>query len=309
VWNGSDQSGAARRNGEAARPRYRGRFMEVEQRLRERADRLTPAERRIAAIVLAGPQIVAFGTVAELAEAAGAGTATVVRFSVKLGYDGWSELQASVRRDLTGQLRPAVERIRDEPPTDGQALLRSHLEAELSNVRTTLEGVDVDALEAAVALVADVDRPVLVLSGVASRGVAVQFVGDLEQLRPACRLLDGNPIDIVRTLALAGADATVVALDLRRYERWLLDAVEVARDNGSAVVAITDSVLSPLAAAAGQTFVVAAASAGPFDSHVGTLALLDLLVADTATALRSSATTRLDRLESAWQRADALTDD
>jgi hypothetical protein len=37
--------------------------------------------------------------------------------------------------------------------------------------------------------------------------------------------------------------------------------------------------------------------------------LLDLLVADVATALRASATERLDRLEAAWQHAGALTDD
>jgi DNA-binding MurR/RpiR family transcriptional regulator len=251
---------------------------------------------------------VAFGTVADLASAAGAGTATVVRFAVKLGYDGYSELQASIRRDLTGQLRPAAERIR-EAPVGGASLIERHLEAELSNVSATLGGVVDDDLAAAVTLLADVDRPVLVLSGVASRGVATQFVGDLEQLRPACRLLDGNGVDIVRTLALAGATSTVVALDLRRYERWLLDAVEVARDNGSTVVAITDSILSPLATSSAHAFIVAAAAAGPFDSHVGTLALFDLLVAEVAAALRSSAAARLDRLEQAWQRADALTDD
>ena len=283
--------------------------MEVEQRLRERSDRLTPSERRIAETILAGPQVVAFGTVAELAVAARVGAATVVRFATKLGYDGYSELQASIRRDLTGQLRPAVERIRDAPATGRAALLARHLAAEISNVQATLDGVDPLTLGGAVALLADRDRPVLVLSGVASRGVATQFVGDLEQLRPACRLLDGNPIDIVRTLALVGSAATVVALDLRRYERWLIDAQREARSNGAAVVAITDSVLSPLARAADHAFVVEAASAGPFDSHVGTLALLDLLVADVATALRSSATERLDRLEAAWQRADALADD
>ncbi len=282
--------------------------MEVEQRLRERAARLTPSERRIAETILADPQVVAFGTVAELAAASGAGTATVVRFAVKLGFDGYSELQASIRHDLARQLRPAAERIRDEPATRGAALLDRHLMAEISNVRATLEAVDPAMLAGAVALLADRARPVLVLSGVASRGVATQFVGDLEQLRPACRLLDGNAIDIVRTLALVGAEATVVALDLRRYERWLIDAQGEARANGAAVVAITDSVLSPLGRSADHAFVVEAASAGPFDSHVGTLALLDLLVADVATALRSSATERLDRLEAAWQRADALTD-
>jgi DNA-binding MurR/RpiR family transcriptional regulator len=283
--------------------------MEVEQRLRERAARLTPSERRIAETVLAAPQSVAFGTVADLAAAAGVGAATVVRFAVKLGFDGYSELQASIRRDLSGQLRPAAQRIRDEPATGGAELLARHLDAEISNVRATLEAVDAATLGGAVALLADRARTVLVLSGVASRGVAVQFVGDLEQLRPACRLLDGNPIDIVRTLALVGADATVVALDLRRYERWLIEALTEARTNGAAVVSITDSVLSPLATAADHAFVVEAASAGPFDSHVGTLALLHLLVADVATALRSSATERLDRLEAAWQRADALTDE
>ena len=40
----------------------------------------------------------------------------------------------------------------------------------------------------------------LVLSGVASRGVALQFVGDLDQLRPGVRLLDGTQVDVVRTL-------------------------------------------------------------------------------------------------------------
>ncbi len=282
--------------------------MEVEQRLSEHADRLTPAERRIAETILAGPEVVAFGTVADLAAAASAGTATVVRFAVKLGFDGYSELQASIRRDLTGQLRPAVERIRDAPATGGAALLARHLAAEVSNVQATLDGVDPAVLAAAVGLLADTARPVLVLSGVASRGVATQFVGDLEQLRPACRLLDGNQIDIVRTLALVGAEATVVALDLRRYERWLVDAQQTALDNGAAVISITDSVLSPLARSADHSFLVEAASAGPFDSHVGTLALLDLLVADVASALRSTATERLDRLEAAWRRADALTD-
>ena len=283
--------------------------MDVEQRLRERADRLTPSERRIAETILAGPEVVAFGTVAELAGAARVGTATVVRFATKLGYEGYSELQASIRRDLTGQLRPAVERIRDAPATGGAALLARHLAAEISNVQATLDAVDASSLDGAVALLADTSRPVLVLSGVASRGVAMQFVGDLEQLRPSCRLLDGNPIDIVRTLALVGAEGTVIALDLRRYEKWLIDAQREALANGASVVAITDSVLSPLARDADHTFVVEAASAGPFDSHVGTLALLDLLVADVATALRASATGRLDRLESAWQRAGALTDD
>jgi DNA-binding MurR/RpiR family transcriptional regulator len=285
-----------------------GDGMDVESRLVARSASLTPSERRIGETVLASPQLVAFGTVADVAEAARVGTATVVRFAVKLGFDGYTDLQASVQHDLAGQLRPAVERIRDQATAD-DAVIDRHVGVEVGNVRATLDAVDADVLRSVVARLADDTRAVLVLSGVASRGVAVQFVGDLEQLRPAVRLLDGNGIDIIRTLALAGGDATLVVLDLRRYERWLLDAANLARERGVWIAAISDSVLSPLSTLAHASFVVSAASAGPFDSHVGTLALLNLLVVDVAVARRHDATVRLDLLEAAWRDADALTDD
>jgi DNA-binding MurR/RpiR family transcriptional regulator len=71
---------------------------------------------------------------------------------------------------------------------------------------------------------------------------------------------------------------------------------------------MADSVLSPLAEVAACTLVVAAAGAGTFDSHVGTLALMNVLVTGVADALRADATHRLDRIESAWRDAGALTD-
>jgi DNA-binding MurR/RpiR family transcriptional regulator len=282
--------------------------MDLEQRLRERADLLTPSERRIGETILANSQLVAFGTVADVAEAARVGTATVVRFAVKLGFDGYSQLQASVQRDVSGQLRPAVERIRDQRAGD-DSLAARHADVETANVRSTLEAVRVGDGRAVVDRLSDEQFPVLVLSGVASRGVAMQFVGDLEQLRTGVRLLDGNQVDIVRTLALVGQEATLVVLDLRRYERWLIDAMQLARGRGAWAVALTDNVLSPLASMSERSFVVSAASTGPFDSHVGTLALLNLFVVEVAARRRDGAATRLDAIEAAWIAADALTDD
>jgi DNA-binding MurR/RpiR family transcriptional regulator len=39
---------------------------------------------------------------------------------------------------------------------------------------------------------------------------------------------------------------------------------------------------------------------GPFDSHVGTLVLLDALAAGVAAKLQKTATARLDAIEVAW---------
>jgi DNA-binding MurR/RpiR family transcriptional regulator len=101
----------------------------------------------------------------------------------------------------------------------------------------------------------------------------------------------------------------VVALDLRRYDRWVLDWVERAAAAGAALVVLTDSAVSPLARAAGegdQVFVVAAESAGPFDTYVGALALFDALIAGVADRTRAASTDALDRVEAAWRDADVL---
>jgi DNA-binding MurR/RpiR family transcriptional regulator len=55
-------------------------------------------------------------------------------------------------------------------------------------------------------------------------------------------------------------------------------------------------------------FTVTAEGAGPFDSHVGTLALANALVTGVAERLKQPATDRLDRIEDSWQAADTLVD-
>jgi DNA-binding MurR/RpiR family transcriptional regulator len=279
--------------------------MDVAHRIADAADRLTTAERRVAEVVLAQPSRVAFGTVAELAEAAGAGAATVVRLADKLGYEGFTGLQAAVQDDLSRQLRPAVERIRRPAADDlpGQVLA-----AETANVQSTLLGIGRDDLTTATRLLSDPGGAVLVASGDASLGVARHLAAELTALRDGVELLDGNPVAVLRRLALVAPGDTVIAIDLRRYDSWVVSTVEHARTRGAAIIAVTDSVLSPLAVGAAARFVVSANGIGPFDSHVGTLALCNLLVAAVAAERRTEAVDRLDAAEAAWRDAGALTD-
>jgi len=279
--------------------------VEAEARIAQSGATLTPAERRVAEVVLEQPQLVAFGTVADLASAAGSGAATVVRLAAKLGYDGFSSLQASIQHDLAGQLRPAAERIREQGPPSAAD---THLRLELENVRSTLGDADGDVVKAVVELLGDLRTSVSVVSGDASRGIAWQVADDLAALRPGVQVIEGNEVRVARQLALLGPGDAVVALDLRRYDRWLVDAVGRARRAGASVVAVSDSVLSPLASLADHTLVVSAAGAGPFDSHVGTLALMNLLVAGAAERLRTSAIDRLGRAEAAWTEHGSLVD-
>jgi DNA-binding MurR/RpiR family transcriptional regulator len=277
--------------------------VDLGERVTSRLAALTPAERRVADVVLARRQLVAFGTVAELAAEAGAGAATVVRLAGKLGFDGFSELQQQVRAELARQLRPAVERIR-EPAADDP--IGRHLAEETENVRASLESLTDELLTTVVEHLTDPGRSVAIVSGDASAGVGRQLAIELGALRPGVGLIDGNPVAVAQRLALHETGDVLIAMDVRRYDRWVVEAVDWARRQGWWIVSITDSVVSPLAEAADAIVVVRAASPGPFDSHTGTLAVCGLLVAATAARLRATAADRLDRAEQAWREAAVL---
>jgi DNA-binding MurR/RpiR family transcriptional regulator len=279
--------------------------LEVADRISAAGARLTAAERRVARAVLERPNLVAFGTVAELASASGAGAATVVRLATKLGFDGFTALQSSVQEDLSRQLRPAAERIREL--ADRPAVER-HRDTAIANVTETIDNVNRTTLDRVVDLLSDLDRPVLVLAGEAEHGVAEQFVRGLCSLRAGVAQVAGNDVAVRQQLALADAGTTLFVIDLRRYERWLLDAVTVAEAAGHTIVACTDGPLSPLAIVAEHSFTLAARSTSPFDSHVGTLTLLELIIGAVAERLRETATSRLERVEAAWAAARSLTE-
>ena len=272
---------------------------------------LTPAERRVAAVVADDPEAVAFGTVADVARQAGASGATVVRLAAKLGFDGVVELQAAVRDELARRLRPASQRIRRPAAGD---VLGTALATEMANVAATLEPVDRRAFDAAVTLLSGgrtkgrAAPRVFVLSGDASAGIASLFADELSMLRPDVAFVDGSEVRVARRLADLRPADTVVAIDLARYDRAVLDTAARAAAAGAAVLALSDSALSPLAGSATVSFTASVTGTGPFDSHVGLLALANVLLAGVAARLRRSATDRLDRVEAAWRDAAVLTD-
>jgi DNA-binding MurR/RpiR family transcriptional regulator len=278
----------------------------MEARIEEHRELLSPAERQVAEVVLRDPEAVAFGTVARVAAQAGTSGASVVRLATRLGFPGFSGLQAAVQAAIGQQLRPAVERIRAE---QGPDVVTRTLQAELDNVQRTLAAVDGQAFDAAVRLLADRRRRVVVVAGDAETGVGAMFATSLSLVRPGVVQASGSDVAVARQMAGCGPDTVVVAVDLRRYERWVVEHVARAVAAGATAVAVTDSLLSPLAAQAAVAFTVSAEGAGVFDSHVGTLALTNALVTGTAARLRRSATDRLDAVEAAWRAAGALIDE
>lgn len=271
--------------------------MGVIDRIVEHAHELTVSERKVAEVLSGDPQAIAFGTVAEVARRAGTSGPSVVRLAVKLGYAGFVEMQGDVQQELARLLAPAHDRIRQRPPSD---LMTRTRDVEFDNVEQSLANVSSTNFAETVARLADRRRHVWIAASDHMRPVGLAMASHLGQLRDGVELLDGSEVAISRRLAGHGPHDALVAIDTRRYERWLLSLATFAASQSIEVTALTDSPLSPLVAPAKDAYFFAAQGVGPFDSLVGALAVVNILVAAVAGRVRPSATSRLNAIENAW---------
>ena len=274
--------------------------------IRSHREQLSPAERRVADVVISDPQLVAFGTVAELAGRAGTSGASVVRLATRIGLVGFTDLQERVQSELTTRIHQAAERIHRAPESD---LLGRTATLAADAVQRSLDSISRKDFEAAVDLLARTDHQVYVIASEASRGIGVQFTNELAMIRPRVIQVTGSPVAVQQMLADVVDGDLVVALDLPRYDRWLIEAADFARANGAQVIAVSDSQLSPLGQGAAIVFAVSADGTGPFDSHVSSLALFEALVSGVASHLQGPASHHLDRIEAAWAAGGVLSED
>ncbi len=257
---------------------------------------LTPTERRLARLVLDDPTTVAFGTVADLAREADTSGPSVVRFAAKLEFDGYGDLQDHVRHSLTEQLRRPTDRIRDDAARPAAAGL-------IEQVSDAVATVDQAALQTFATAIAEAKGTVWVLCAETSATPGTLLAGNLRLLRPDVDTLGGPPSLMASRLAEAGPDDVALVIDFPRYETAVVSATDQLARAGVTLLAITDGPFSPLATLADAWWGIRVDAVGPFDSVLPVVAVIELLIAETARLLRHDASERLDRIEQLWAAA------
>src|SRR3979411_2372884 len=85
----------------------------VGELVRHRLASLSPAERKLARVLLASYPIAGLESVARFAERARVSPPTVTRFITKLGFRGYPEFQETLRTEVQARLSSPVARYRD----------------------------------------------------------------------------------------------------------------------------------------------------------------------------------------------------
>lgn len=257
--------------------------------------RLTPTQRRIAHSLVQHAGSAAYLSAAEVAELAGVSQPSVTRFAMALGYAGYPALRRELR-SLVG--------VGTAPADSGENPVQRALRAETQHLERMADQLaSLDAVRQAAGLLA-ASRPLPVLGLRAAGPLAAYFGYFAAKVHPDVRVLDDGGtmlLDRLDQARAAGATA-MLAIVLPRYPRETLEAVRDASDAGLAVVALTDSAVSPVA---GYADVVLPAPVGTqlvFDLHTGPMAMAMVLLQAMCDAAPEPAQRRLEEFEAIASR-------
>jgi DNA-binding MurR/RpiR family transcriptional regulator len=276
-------------------PATQGDKLAFFRRLQESA--LSPSHRRIARYLARHYGTAASQTAAEVATTVKTSEATVIRFALRVGYDGYPALRRQLHRMLYEDVT-SIELLGRPLPHRGRRrdALTTVVQAEVEHLRALAAGLPREEFTRLVKGLVGAGR-VYVVGHRASASLAAFFGYMLAKVHDdvvAVTLGGSTAVDAFRAVPPA---TWLVAIAFPRYPRETVDIVEFAREEGITVAAITDTVLSPVAKRADIVLPVLGEPVSFVDSHCAVQTLLAAVLVDYGLRARERTEARLERFE------------
>jgi len=269
-------------------------------------DSLTPQTRKAATYVLENPNDVGVSSIREIAEAANVKPDTFMRMARSVGFDGYDDFREPFRQEIRRGTASFPDRARWLQSLDRRGklggLYADMVHSTLSNIETTFSGIDDQMLKQAADTIW------------ASRQVFVLGVGIHSSNARNFTYLASTGMDLFHAIPQPGSTAiddlaraderdVLIVITCKPYRSEIIEAVEVAREQGVQIIGISDSPASPVIIGSQHGFIVAADTPQFFPSSVATIALLEMLL---SFVIASASPEIIERIEKFHKRRHQL---
>lgn len=269
--------------------------------------RLSKGQKLIAEYILKHYDKAAFMTAAKLGNSVGVSESTVVRFADELGYDGYPKLQKALQELIKTKLT-TVQRIEISSDFISQeTALKNVLKADMDNIRATLEKINNSAFEEVVDNIINAKK--IYIMGLRSSTTLAEFLGFyLNLILDNVRVVTYGISDIFEQMLRLDENDLFIGIGFPRYSSRTVEALKYAKNNGATVVALTDSLLSPLAAEAQITLLAQSNMASFVDSLVAPMSVINALIIAVGLREKGEIFRSFEKLESIWDEYKVYTD-
>lgn len=275
------------------RPARPANLAELRELIGRESERLTPRLRAAARYALDHPNEVALNPVATLARTSNVAAATFIRLAQSLGCDGYSDLQRLFREPLQHAGPPSFpERIRHfggeqtlDNPDDPAQVLRAFSQANTVSLEHLRADADRLPLQAAIDLIEQ--APLVHVVGLRrSYAVAAYLAYALNRVGCPTVQINGLGGSIHEQASIAGPGHLLIAVSFPPYAGDTLQVCQQLARRGVKRLALTNSILSPIAQGADLALEVNDAELLGFRSLCAAMSLAQTLAMGVAFSKR-----------------------
>ena len=272
--------------------------------INEQKSGFSKGQRLIAGFITEHYDKAAFMTASKLGSTVGVSESTVVRFATELGYDGYPKMQKAMQEMIRDKLT-SVQRIEvTQSRMSGGNVLESVLNKDIEKIRRTLEETSKEDFENAVIAVSRAKT--IYIFAVRSSAALASFLGYYYSLifENVKVISNCGETEVYEKLFRISSDDVIIGISFPRYSNAAIQAMTFAKKRGAKVIALTDSMASPLVSVSDYVLIAKSDMAAVVDSLVAPLSMINALIVATVLNMESEVKHTFGMLESIWQEYD-----
>lgn len=246
------------------------------EKIRDYYDHLSRSYRKVADYIMSNYYEVAFMTAAQLAYAVGVDTTTVVRFSQRLGFNGYPELLSDIRSQVKAEIYAAYE-PKELDPDDPEGTFIDRTNQEQSNLKQMLVHNPPEHIRTVADMLTSASHIILISEGYAE-SVAEMAALQMRHRGISAELAPDEPVKRAATLMNIKKGTLVIGMSATKYGDAVARALEFARSKGCATLGIVGSLASPVNRLSDQVLYAPTDVAGPLPSIVALVSAVAALV-------------------------------
>ncbi len=273
-------------------------------RINEMKSGFSKGQRLIAGFITEHYDKAAFMTAAKLGSTVGVSESTVVRFATELGYDGYPKMQKAMQEMIRDKLT-SVQRIEvTQSRISGGNVLENVLTKDIEKIRRTIEETSKEDFEKAVEAISQAGT--IYIFAVRSSAALASFLGYYYSLifENVKVISNYGETEIYEKLFRISSEDVIIGISFPRYSNAAIQAMTFAKRRGAKVIALTDSMASPIAAVADDILIAKSDMAAVVDSLVAPLSMINALIVATVLKMDDEVKHTFGMLEGIWQEYD-----
>ena len=273
---------------------------DIIKNIKENIPNLSKSNKRIAHFIIENVEDAAFLTAAKIAKEVGVSESTVVRFATTLGFDGFPQLQREISDFLKQKLHSPAKIDFENTNLKGSDLVKKIMTDDSNRLLDSLNMIDETAFNAAVSMISKA-RKVYVVGVRSCEALASFFSFYLRMIVDDVVLIStSSSSEIFEQMINIDERDVLVGISFPRYSMRTLKAMEFANNRNAGVIAITDSIHSPMNLYSSCTLFSKCSMAKLVDSLVAPMSLINSLIIALCIENSQKTVKRMEELEMVW---------